>query len=135
MKKLAIIFSLSSIFLFGNTVYAVVTDDLIKSYQGAGAGNFDSSKGEAMWNNEFPDVTAAGKTRSCTSCHTNNIGNTGKHVRTGKLIKPMAPSANSKRFTDPKKVEKWFLRNCKWTVGRECTPQEKGDFLMFLRSK
>lgn len=135
MKKLAIIFSLGTSLLLSNTVYATVVDDLIKGYQDTGAGNFDASKGKAMWNKKFPDTKVAGKTRSCTSCHTANIGNTGKHARTGKLIQPMALSVNSKRFTDPKKVEKWFLRNCKWTVGRECTPQEKGDFLIFMRSK
>ena len=44
----------------------------------------------------------------------------------------MAPSVNPKRLTDRSKIEKWFKRNCKWTLGRECTPQEKGDILTFL---
>ncbi|MDH5436459.1 MAG: DUF1924 domain-containing protein [Gammaproteobacteria bacterium] len=135
MKKSVIIFSLITLFLFGNAVFATVVDELIKGYQETGAGNFDASRGEAMWNKPFSDAKAAGKIRSCTSCHTANIADTGKHVTTGKLIKPMSPSVNNSRLTDPKKVEKWFLRNCKWTVGRECTPQEKGDFLIFLRSK
>ena len=38
-------------------------------------------------------------------------------------------------YTDPEHIEKWFTRNCKWTLGRECTPQEKGDFLLMIRSK
>jgi hypothetical protein len=42
----------------------------------------------------------------------------------------LAPSAQSDRFSDPEKVEKWFKRNCTW--GRECTAQEKGDFLAYL---
>ena len=54
---------------------------------------------------------------------------------TGKAIEPLAPSANPKRLTDPEHIEKWFLRNCKWTLGRECTPQEKGDFLVMIRAK
>lgn len=46
----------------------------------------------------------------------------------------MSPAVNPKRLSDPKKIEKWFLRNCKWTLGRECTPQEKGDYLTYLRN-
>ncbi|MEA3244387.1 MAG: DUF1924 domain-containing protein, partial [Pseudomonadota bacterium] len=33
---------------------------------------------------------------------------------------------------DGKKIEKWFKRNCKWTLGRECTAQEKADFLAYI---
>jgi len=53
-------------------------------------------------------------------------------VKTGKTIEPIAVSANPERFTDVSKTEKWFRRNCKWTLGRECTPQEKGDLLTWL---
>ena len=41
----------------------------------------------------------------------------------------MAVSVNPKRLSDPAKVEKWFGRNCRWTLGRDCTPQEKADFV------
>lgn len=44
----------------------------------------------------------------------------------------MKPAVNPERLVDAKKIEKWFLRNCKWTFGRECTAQEKGDFLTFI---
>jgi hypothetical protein len=47
----------------------------------------------------------------------------------------MAPSANKERFTDVKKIEKWFKRNCNDVLARECTAQEKGDFLKYLLSK
>jgi hypothetical protein len=47
----------------------------------------------------------------------------------------MAPSVNSERLTDPKFIEKWFRRNCIQTLGRECTPQEKGDVLTYLRAQ
>jgi hypothetical protein len=43
----------------------------------------------------------------------------------------MASVANAERFTDPAKVEKWFRRNCKEVVGRDCTPAEKADFVLF----
>ncbi len=70
--------------------------------------------------------------RSCTSCHTDSVFVNGRHERTGKIIEPMAPSVNPDRLTDRKKINKWFLRNCKWTFGRECTVQERGDILLWL---
>ncbi len=72
---------------------------------------------------------------SCTSCHTPNLKTAGKHVITDKPVEPLAPSANPERFTDPKKVEKWFKRNCKEVVGRECTAAEKADFIQYAISQ
>lgn len=73
------------------------------------------------------------ETPSCTTCHTENFKAQGR-TRAGKPIEPMAASVNPKRFTDPKKVAKWFRRNCKSVLGRECTAQEKGDVLTYLSS-
>ena len=92
---------------------------------------FTAESGEKLWNQE---QTISGQARSCASCHTSDPRQAGKHVRTGKPIKPMAPSVNSDRFADPKKVSKWFKRNCKWTLGRECNEQEKGDITRYLKS-
>ncbi|MFN6961808.1 MAG: DUF1924 domain-containing protein [Rhodocyclaceae bacterium] len=72
------------------------------------------------------------KMPSCTSCHTDDPRQSGRHVVTDKAIKPLAPAANAERFSDPAKVEKWFKRNCTEVVGRECTAQEKADFIAFL---
>jgi len=69
---------------------------------------------------------------SCASCHTDNPAATGKHAKTDKPIDPLAPSANAERFTNMKKVEKWFKRNCNDVLDRVCTPQEKGDVLAYL---
>lgn len=69
---------------------------------------------------------------SCSSCHTETPAGPGKHAKTGKLIKALAPAANADRFTDAAKVEKWFKRNCNDVLGRACTPQEKGDVLAYL---
>lgn len=71
---------------------------------------------------------------SCSSCHTDSPKNSGKHAKTNKLIDPMAPSANPKRFTDAAQVEKWFKRNCNDALGRACTTQEKGDFITYVSS-
>lgn len=76
--------------------------------------------------------TTHGKELSCISCHTENPAAQGKHANTGKVILPLAPSANAERFSDPAKVEKWFKRNCNDVLGRVCTAQEKGDVLTYL---
>ena len=86
---------------------------------------FSADAGSNAWFAEHGD-------RSCTSCHTQSLTTSGRHQKTGKLIEPMAPSVNAQRLTQRKKINKWFLRNCKWTYGRECTAQEKGDILLWL---
>ena len=75
-----------------------------------------------------------GNELSCASCHTENPAMAGKHAKTGKIIKALAPAANAERFTDAAKVEKWFKRNCNDVLGRVCTAQEKGDVLAYLLS-
>ncbi|HCT39899.1 MAG TPA: hypothetical protein DF427_01700 [Moraxellaceae bacterium] len=71
---------------------------------------------------------------SCASCHTTDARKSGRHAVTGKVLKPLAPAANPDRFTDATKVEKWFRRNCKDVLGRECSAREKGDVLTYLQS-
>lgn len=114
--------------------HATVVDDLLKQYSASGASNFSASRGETQWSQSHTDAKS-GKPRSCKTCHGNNLRNKGKHIRTGKIIEPMAPSVNSERLTELKKINKWFKRNCKWVLGRECTSQEKGDYLMFIRNQ
>jgi Domain of unknown function (DUF1924) len=71
---------------------------------------------------------------SCSSCHTENPLNDGVHIVTQKTIQPLSPVSNPTRFTDKVKVDKWFKRNCKDVVGRECTTEEKGNILTYLMS-
>lgn len=73
-----------------------------------------------------------GREWSCASCHGAVPTQNGKHASTGKAIEPLAPAFNPERFTDAAKAEKWFRRNCKDVVGRECTPAEKADVLGWL---
>ena len=108
--------------------------DLQARYLSLGAEQFDPAAGAALWQQEFTDEKS-GQQRSCTLCHTAQLGNPGKHAKTGKPIEPMSPSVNPQRLTDQAKIEKWLKRNCKWTLGRECTPQEKGDLLSFIRNQ
>jgi hypothetical protein len=69
---------------------------------------------------------------SCSTCHTANPKTVGKHVMTGKEIPALSPSASPERFTDAKKSEKWFKRNCMDVIGRECTAAEKSDLTAWL---
>jgi len=69
---------------------------------------------------------------SCATCHTDQPAATGRHAITGKAIAPLSPGANSERFRDAAKVEKWFERNCSDTLGRLCTAAEKADLIAFL---
>ena len=112
---------------------ADAVSELEAEYQAQGGTNFSAEAGEALWNKEFVD-TKKGDTRSCTTCHTADLTQPGKHAQTGKAIEPMAPTVNPKRLTEVKQIKKWFVRNCKWTLGRECTAQEKGDFLAYLKN-
>jgi len=106
--------------------------DFIKTFEaGARQGSasfagFSAQRGEAFFNNIH------GQEWSCASCHTKDPTAAGKHAKTDKPIKPLAPAANAERFTSTAKVEKWFKRNCNDVVGRACTAQEKGDVLAYL---
>jgi hypothetical protein len=97
----------------------------LDAYRDQGIDQAEAGRGEELWNASIND-------RACTSCHGAKPANVGKHVKTGKSIEPMALSVNPGRYQSAKKIEKWFLRNCKWTFGRECSLQEKADILSWL---
>ena len=69
---------------------------------------------------------------SCASCHGNPPSTPARHASTGKTIAPLAPAFNPERFTDSAKADKWFRRNCKDVLSRECTATEKADMLAWL---
>lgn len=89
---------------------------------------FSAKAGESFYKNKH------GGEWSCSSCHTDNPTAEGKHIVTSKVIQPLSPNANSARFTDATKVNKWFKRNCNDVLKRECTPEEKGNLLTYLLS-
>lgn len=97
-----------------------------------GAG--DAAAGKRAWTAEH-NPPGATEPRSCVTCHTADLTKTGKHETTGKPIEPMAVSVNPERLTSPAKIEKWLGRNCRWTLGRDCTPEEKADFLSYIKSQ
>ncbi|MGC3962001.1 MAG: DUF1924 domain-containing protein [Rhodocyclaceae bacterium] len=59
--------------------------------------DFSADRGKEFYN------TKHGKEWACASCHTADPTKEGKHAATGRAIKPIAPSANAERFTDPEK--------------------------------
>ncbi|WP_342132048.1 DUF1924 domain-containing protein [Hydrogenophaga sp. OTU3427] len=69
---------------------------------------------------------------SCSSCHHSPPTRAGQHASTGKPIAPLAPAFNREAFTDSAKVDKWFRRNCKDVLSRECSPGEKANVLAYL---
>ncbi len=96
------------------------------SAQAGTPGNAD--KGRTFFN------TRHGAEWSCASCHGTPPTAQGKHASTGKPITPLAPAFNTKAFTDSAKVDKWFRRNCKDVLSRECSAGEKADLLAYLNS-
>ena len=75
-----------------------------------------------------------GREWSCASCHGERPTQAGKHASTGKPIAALAPASNAERFVDAAKSEKWFRRNCKDVMGRECSAAEKADVIAWLRT-
>jgi len=130
MKRLFTLIVLGFVPLTAVAANSTVSE-LLAGYQNEGASDFSARRGKVMWN-ETHTSDNGGKV-SCVSCHGTDLGKAGAHMRTGKLIEPMAPSVNPGRLTDAAKIEKWFLRNCKGTLGRECSAQEKGDFLTYIQ--
>ena len=123
-----LLISLSTSFAQADTK---TVNTLLQAYATQGAITADAEQGKQLWQKIFKGDDEYAE-RSCSSCHTQDLTATGKHVKTNKTIKPMAPSINPERLSDSKKIEKWFKRNCKWTLGRECTAQEKADFLLYI---
>ena len=75
---------------------------------------------------------ANGKEAACASCHTANPADEGKHMVTGKSIKPLSPVVNYKRFSDVDKVEEQFTLHCNDIIGSDCTAAEKANYIAYL---
>ena len=93
-----------------------------------GFAGFSAARGERLFQSTHANDW------TCASCHTRDPRATGRHATTGKPLAPLAPAANSDRFTRLDKAEKWFRRNCSDVLGRPCTAREKGDVLTYLIS-
>jgi hypothetical protein len=85
-------------------------------------------KGQAFFNQRH------GGEWSCASCHGTPPTRQGEHASTAKPIAPLAPAFNAQAFTDAAKADKWFRRNCKDVLSRECSAAEKADVMAYLLS-
>jgi hypothetical protein len=94
----------------------------------AGEGPGNAARGQKFFNQTH------GNELKCAACHGAVPTVKGEHAVTHKIIAPMAPAFNPQRFTDAAKVDKWFRRNCKDVLSRECTAREKADVLAWLIS-
>lgn len=113
--------------LSGGALAETAVDELMDEYRAQGVENADATAGSALWQRAFQGD------RRCSGCHTTDPTRAGRHLTTGKVIDPMAPSVNPQRLTEVRTIRKWLYRNCKWTLGRECTAQEQADLLAWLR--
>lgn len=100
--------------------------------QESGFKGFDAARGKKLFFDEQPNAKSG--PLSCATCHTADLKKSGKTL-VGKVIPPLAPSANKNRLTNVKETEKWLLRNFKQVYGREGTAREKGDVLMFINAQ
>jgi len=133
MRNLIIILALSNtgVTLAANTP---AVEGLLKKYEAESGIKFSVQAGNELWRKEFVSAKT-GDNRSCTSCHTSKLISTGTHIKTKKPIEPLAPSVNSERLMETKTINKWLKRNCKWTMGRECSTAEKGHLLTYIQSQ
>ena len=131
--KIKLTFATAALALFAAVVAANTQRDAIVAGYAAQAGvsSFSADAGRQLFLSQNTGGKAA--TPSCSTCHTTDPTAQGR-TRVGKVIEPMAVSRSPDRFTDAEKVEKWFGRNCRSVLGRECTPQEKGDYITYMMS-
>lgn len=125
---------ISSAAAITDSANTAASNQLLQRYLADGATVGNASKGEQLWNKKFSGEAPYSE-RSCATCHSSNLTTAGKHVKTGKTIAALAPSINSDSLNDIKNIEKWFKRNCTWTVGRECSVQEKTDLILFINQQ
>lgn len=121
MRKIMLLLSL----MFGTTAWAANPQEMVQQYE-ASSGKASIQRGQQFFTSKH------GREWSCASCHSAVPNKATQHIVTGKSILPLAPAANEQRFTDSAKSEKWFKRNCKDVLARECTSQEKVDIIAWL---
>ena len=124
MKPLLAGLALAAASGFAPLAHSQTANDLLRALeltarteQPAFAG-FSVERGQAFFTQRH------GQEWSCSTCHTSDPRAAGRHAVTGKAIQPLAPV----------KVDKWFRRNCKDVLARECTAAEKGDVIAYLIS-
>jgi mono/diheme cytochrome c family protein len=105
---------------------AATPRELLDRYAADAGAAADAARGQRLFTRRH------GQEWSCSTCHGAAPVAGGRHAATGKAIAPLAPAFNAERFTDPARVEKWFRRNCRDVLARECSAGEKADVLAWL---
>lgn len=118
--------AMAAVFLCG-PVQAQSPADLLAGYVKQAGAPASAERGQKFFATDFKRDF-----KGCVECHTANPAKPGKDSISEKVIAPLAPAANNKRFTDAAKAEQAFRTNCKDVVGRECTAREKADILSWL---
>ena len=108
--------------------YAGIAKSVNPEYKGTSA-----IDGKIFYNRKIK--LANGKETSCASCHTANPADSGKHIVTGKAIKPLSPVVNPNRFTDLDKVEDQFTQHCNDIIGTDCAAKEKADYIAYVMTE
>ena len=122
-----------------NLSFASVVDDYLNSLkqevlkENPNFTSFDATRGEKIFTSNH--IGKKSKEISCTTCHTTNLNNSGENFFTGKVIEPLSPKANPKRFTELAEIEKWIKRNFNDVYNREGTALEKGDVTTYIINK
>lgn len=113
-----------------SVVHAQATSlmQLQRAYEAASGSPAQAAQGQAFFTRKH------GAEWSCASCHGQRPTGEGRHAVTHKRLDPLAPAFNPKAFTDERRVEKWFRRNCQDVVQRECSAAEKADVLAWLQT-
>ncbi|MFZ9162419.1 MAG: DUF1924 domain-containing protein [Burkholderiaceae bacterium] len=114
--------------IWGSYAMAADAQQMQQAYEKQAGQTANSQRGQVFF------TTTHGGEWSCATCHTAKPTVTGKHAITGRPIDPLAPSSNKERFTNERQTEKWFRRNCKDVLQRECTAIEKANVIAFLRT-
>jgi mono/diheme cytochrome c family protein len=114
--------------IWGSYAMAADAQQMQQAYEKQAGQAANSQRGQVFF------TKTHGGDWSCATCHTAKPTVTGKHTITGRPIDPLAPSFNKERFTSERQTEKWFRRNCKDVLQRECTAIEKADVIAFLRT-
>ncbi len=109
-------------------VWAVTPAEQLAGYSAQAGSPGNVARGQAFFTQKH------GGEWSCASCHNAPPSTSGRHANTGKVLAPLAPAFNPERFTDARKTEKWFRRNCNDVLNRECSAGEKADVMAYLLS-
>ena len=111
--------------------YATIAKNVDPAFAGVSA-----EAGKEFYTREIKqfkgDAKTEGKPVACASCHTANPADKGRHIITGKSIKPLSPVTNKKRFSDIDKVEAAFVKHCNEVVGSDCAAFEKANYITYL---